>query len=223
MFTEVRAVLFDLDGTFADTAPDLGAALNRLLREAGQAPLPLELIRPQTSNGARGLLKIGFGITPSNATYAELLSRFLTYYAEAVCVDTRIFEGIDAMLDALETRGIKWGIVTNKAQRFTQPLVEKLGFHQRAACIVSGDSATRPKPHPDPLLLASQLMHIAPAHCAYVGDDLRDVEAGRTAGMKTIVATYGYLGNGKPPAEWGADALISHPRELLALLDGAAC
>lgn len=215
----IEAVLFDLDGTFADTAPDLGTALNRLRTEHGSEPLPLDAFRRYTSHGVRGLLNIGFNIEPADPRYAELSHRFLAYYAEAICVGTRLFPGIPELIEALEWRSVKWGIVTNKSQRFTLPLMEQLGVARRAACIVSGDSAPRAKPYPDPLLLASRTAGVAPARCIYVGDDLRDVEAARAASMKTVAVTYGYLGDGLAVEKWGADALIGHPVEILGLID----
>ena len=215
----IELVLFDLDGTFADTALDLGAALNRLRGEHGLEPLPIDAYRAVTSHGVRGLLKAGFNLAPDHDGYGELAQRFLGHYAQAICVETRMFPGISALVDAIEARGIRWGIVTNKSQRFTLPLVAGLGIGRRATCIVSGDSAPRPKPHSDPLLLAAQIGQTQPQCCIYVGDDFRDIQAGRAAGMFTVAATYGYLGEGEPVEAWGADALISHPEELLAFVD----
>lgn len=212
------AVLFDLDGTLADTAPDLGSALNRLRGEEGYACVALERLRPVASNGVRGLLEIGFDLTPEHHRYAELAERFLSHYMAGLCVDTVLFDGVADLLDELEARHIPWGIVTNKQSRFTVPLVENLGLAQRAACIVCGDSAARAKPHPDPLFLASELLHVRPECCVYVGDDLRDIQAGRDAGMSTVAAAYGYLGCNEPLSTWGADAIIENPRELLRLV-----
>ncbi|MDS4073014.1 MAG: HAD-IA family hydrolase [Defluviicoccus sp.] len=219
----IDAVLFDLDGTFADTAPDLGAALNRLRRELGHAPLPLHVLRPYTSHGVRGLLGAGLNVKPDDDGYLELSQRFLAYYRDAICVHTRVFDGMAELVQGLEQRGTKWGIVTNKSQRFTLPLVAQLGYDRRAACIVSGDSAPRPKPHPQPLLLASRITQCAPEHCLYVGDDVRDVVAGRAAGMTTVAVTYGYLGVGQPVESWGADSVVDHPSEILHLVGEATC
>lgn len=219
----IDAVLFDLDGTFADTAPDLGAALNRLRGELGHAPLPLHIYRPYTSHGVRGLLGVGLNVKPDDDGYLELSQRFLAYYREAMCVRTRVFDGMAELVQGLEQRGTKWGIVTNKSQRFTLPLVAQLGYDRRAACIVSGDSAPRPKPHPQPLLLASRIAQCAPEHCLYVGDDVRDIEAGRAAGMTTVAVTYGYLGVGQPVESWGADTVVDHPSEILPLVGMATC
>jgi phosphoglycolate phosphatase len=214
------AVLFDLDGTLADTAPDLGGALNRLRIEQGLDVLPMEVLRPVASNGVRGLLGVGFGIAPDHPQYAGLAERFLELYAGALCVHTTLFAGIGELLDGLDARGIRWGIVTNKQARYTLPLVERLGLSPRAGCVVSGDSTPWPKPHPHPLLLGSSLLGVDTARCAYVGDDLRDIQAGRAAGMATVAAGYGYLGSKEPIASWEADHLIDAPIELLRLLDG---
>jgi len=217
------AVLFDLDGTLADTAPDLGSALNRLRGEEGLVDVAFERLRQVASNGVRGLLEIGFDLTPEHDRYARLAQRFLDLYMTGLCVDTVLFDGVADLLGDLEARGIPWGIVTNKQQRFTLPLVADLGLARRAACIVSGDTAARAKPHPDPLLLASKLLDVRPERCMYVGDDIRDIQAGRAAGMTTVAAAYGYLGCSQPISAWGADALVDSPRELLRIVDRASC
>ena len=214
----IDAVLFDLDGTLADTAADLGAVLNRLRAEAGQAPLPAATIRPHVSKGVRGLLGIGFALAPGDDGYAELHQRFLAYYGDSLCVATTLFEGVLGLLASLEAEGIKWGVVTNKTSRYTLPVMAALGLGRRAACIVSGDSSPRPKPAADPLLLASTLAGALPARCLYVGDDLRDMQAARAAGMGAIAAAWGYLGDGLPLDAWGADAIIQSPGELTGLL-----
>lgn len=213
-----RAVFFDLDGTLADTAPDLGGALNRLLAEEGRPQLAMASLRPHVSAGTRGMLAIGFDLAPGDAAYAPLQQRFLAFYEERLCSDTRLFAGIEHLLDHLEANGILWGIVTNKPQRFTLPLARHLGLGDRAAAIVSGDSAARPKPAPDPLLLACATAGVAPWDSLYVGDDLRDIEAARAAGMRAVAAAYGYLGDGLPVAAWGADHMIADPLEILDLL-----
>lgn len=214
----VEAVLFDLDGTLADTARDLGGALNRLLAEEDRGPIAYATIRPHVSGGARALLRTGFGLTPADAEYTAFQQRFLAHYQSALCVDTVLFDGIAELLDALDEQSIPWGIVTNKSQRFTLALAEGLGLRDRAACIVSGDSSLRPKPDASPLLLACGLAGASPAETFYVGDDLRDIHAGRSAGVKTIAAAYGYLGDGAPVDTWGADAVIAAPGEVLPLL-----
>ena len=215
---KIEAVLFDLDGTLADTAPDLGGALNRLLTEEGLAPLPLQQLRPYVSGGARGLIQVGFGLFPTDVGYAALVPRFLEHYRHNLCNETTLFPGIEELLESLEERGIKWGVVTNKPQRFTLPLVEKLGLRQRAACIVSGDTSPRPKPHPAPLLLACATAQVAPEQAIYVGDDQRDIVAGKAAGMRTVTAAYGYLGVAEPFETWQADVIIHKPSEILSLL-----
>jgi phosphoglycolate phosphatase len=215
---EARAVLFDLDGTFADTAADLALAVNRLLVEQGRAALPAATLRPHTSGGARGLIQAGFGISPESERYGALRERFLDLYAADLCVHTRLFDGIPELLGDLEARGLPWGIVTNKAKRFTEPLLRLLGMDARAGCIVSGDSTPHIKPHPAPLLLAASLLSLPPEDCVYIGDDLRDVQAARAAGMPAFAAGWGYLGESADPRTWGADAVVSHPREVLELI-----
>lgn len=214
----VRCVLFDLDGTLADTAPDLGAALNRVLAEQGRAQLPLEATRPVTSQGVRGLLRVGMGIDPEHPDYQTHAQRVLLHYTSAICEHTRLFAGMDQVLAALDACGIKWGIVTNKHARFTTPLVNALGLAERAACVISGDTASHPKPHPAPLLLASEQAGVPPALTVYVGDDIRDIQAGRAAGMRTLAAAWGYLGEGEPIHHWGADAVVDTPNALLDAL-----
>lgn len=212
-----RAVLFDLDGTFADTAPDLGAALNRQRARRNLDPIPLATIRPHASAGARGLLRLGFGLDPDAPDYPAMREEFLHLYAQALCEHTRLFPGIEALIRALGAACVPWGIVTNKPQRFTLPLLEALGVTALTPCIVSGDTCAQAKPHPAPLLHAATLIGVRAADCVYVGDDERDVQASRAAGMLAVVAAYGYLG-GRPYAEWNADAVIGTPDELLALL-----
>jgi N-acetyl-D-muramate 6-phosphate phosphatase len=213
------AVLFDLDGTLADTAPDLGAALNRLRAERGLAELPVAAVRPYASMGARGLLHVGFGLAPEDAGYAELRDAFLEYYDGELCVRTKLFPGMGELLASLEVRGLRWGIVTNKAARFTDRIVAALGLSERASCVVSGDTTAHTKPHPAPLLHAATQLGLATERCCYVGDDLRDVQAARAAGMRSVAVEYGYhgVGNGGPRS-WSADAVIARPLELLACL-----
>ncbi len=214
----IRGVLFDLDGTLADTAPDLGGALNRLRVEQGLSELPAETLRPHTSAGARGLIGAGFGITPDDPRYAALAERFLALYESALCVDTRLFDGMGEVLTRLEQAGIPWGVVTNKAARFTLPLMRELGLHERAASIVSGDSVPVPKPDPAGLRLAASEMGVDTSCCLYVGDDERDIVAARAASMPSVTAAFGYLGCARHHSEWGADHTIHHPLELLTLL-----
>ncbi|MEO7559720.1 MAG: HAD-IA family hydrolase, partial [Nitrosospira sp.] len=204
----IRAVLFDLDGTLANTAPDLGHALNRQRIARGLSALPIALIRTEASAGARGLLGLGFNIKPGDTGYDAMRNEFLDFYAERLCDETSLFPGVAELLDQLETRGLPWGIVTNKHARFTLPLMQELGLSDRAACIVSGGDTVHSKPHPEPLLMASSTMAIAPAECIYLGDDIRDVQASLAAGMEPVIAKYGYLGNTHPPESWGARYLI---------------
>lgn len=213
-----QAVLFDLDGTFADTAPDLGAALNALRAELGLAPVELAALRPFTSHGVRGMLGAGLGLKPEHPDYPQLHRRFLGHYQQALCVHTRLFDGIAALVDTVEWLDLRWGIVTNKSQRFTLPLMQQLGYARRAACLVSGDSSPRTKPHPHPLRLACAVAGCVPERTLYVGDDRRDVDAGRAAGMVTVAVRYGYLGDDLPIEEWGADHLVDHPDAIAALI-----
>lgn len=212
----MRAVLFDFDGTLADTAPDLGAALNRMLIERGRPALPLEAVRPHASSGARGLLFIGFGVVPEDATYAAMRDEFLSNYSASICVHTRLFPGVEQLLDSLESRRVVWGIVTNKAVRLTTPLVEHLGLAKRAGCVVGGDTTPHLKPHPASLLHAAEKIGFRPSDCCYLGDDLRDIQAAKAAGMFSIAVEYGYSGteNGGPRG-WNAEAVIGEPLELL--------
>ena len=216
----IRAVLFDLDGTIADTAPDLGGALNRLRTTRGFAPLPLAQLRLHASSGARGLIGEGFGLVPGDDGYEELRLGFLEYYEQDIAAASRLFDGVAELLDTLEAREIAWGIVTNKIERFTLPLVTLLGLSPRAGCVVSGDTTPHAKPHPAPLLEAARRIGVAPADCLYVGDDERDIEAARAAGMGAIIAGYGYLGSAKPPADWGADGTADHPLDTLKFVPG---
>ncbi len=214
----IKAVLFDLDGTLADTAPDLGYAVNCMRKARGLDAVPLEKTRPVTSMGARGLLGAGFGIGPDHADYEAMRVEFLDIYERNVCRETTLFPGMAELLVELEKRAILWGIVTNKAERFTHPLLEGLGLHKRAACIVGGDTTPHLKPHPASLLLASERIALPPNQCIYVGDDERDMLAGRAAGMQVVVAVYGYLGHGKSPKEWDADFWADDPRDVLDFL-----
>lgn len=214
----IKAILFDFDGTLADTAPDLGHALNRQRIARGLPALPIEQIRPQASAGSRGLLGLGFNIKPGDSGYESMRDEFLDFYTQRLCHDTCLFPGVDGLLDQLEARNLPWGIVTNKPARFAHPLIQILGLAHRVACVICGDETTHTKPHPEPLLAASGRIAISPAHCVYLGDDIRDVQASLAAGMQPIVARYGYLGNDQPPETWGARHLIDHPGELLAYL-----
>ncbi|MEM4990503.1 HAD-IA family hydrolase [Collimonas sp. H4R21] len=214
-----RAILFDLDGTLADTAPDLAAALNRLRRDRGLSSTPYEQLRPHTSAGARGMIGAAFGLKPGDPDYEELRVGFLDHYAAALAVDSTLFDGIPALLNDLRQRRLGWGVVTNKAARFTDPLVFQIGLAD-ADCVISGDTTAHAKPHPEPLLEAARRLKLQPQECWYVGDDLRDIQAGRAAGMVTVAAAWGYCGESAPES-WDADALIDAPHQLLALLPQA--
>ena len=209
-------VLFDLDGTLMDTAPDMGGSLNILRAEHNLPPLSADRIRPQVSHGAMGLLKLGFGIEPQDARFSEMRKRYLDIYEKHLAEETRLFHGMAEVLDGLEAQGITWGIVTNKPGWLTEPLLEARGLKSRAACVVSGDTVARRKPHPDPLLHAAGLCGKPADKGIYVGDAERDVQSAHAAGMLAVVAMYGYLGEEDRPDNWKPDHMIMHPSELLA-------
>jgi len=211
-----EAILFDLDGTLADTAPDLAAALNKLRSDRGLEAAPYESLRPYASAGARGLIGAGLGLGPEAEEYEALRVTFLDNYAASIAVHSRLFDGVPALLERLESAGISWGIVTNKAMRFTDQLVPLIGL-RHAGCTVSGDTTPHAKPHPAPLLEAAQRLQVAPAACWYVGDDMRDIQAGRAAGMVTIAAAWGYCGS-DGPTQWNAHAIAASPLQLLDLI-----
>lgn len=216
----IEVVLFDLDGTLADTAPDLAAAANRQRRKRGLDELPLEQLRSMASHGARGLVGRALGLVPGDAEYEAARLEFLAYYEQAICVQTRLFAGMAETLDRLEADGRRWGVVTNKLARFTTPLMEHLGLQRRAACVVSGDTTPHAKPHPAPIRHALNACAVASERAVYVGDDRRDIEAGRAAGVATVVAAYGYLGAEADIAAWGGDHTIDSPAQLLSWLAG---
>jgi len=219
---DAHAVLFDLDGTLADSAGDLTGAVNRVRHERGLPPVAVELVRKHASAGARGMLGAGMGVTPDDPEYPRLRDSFLAHYANGLAETTRLFDGVDALLAMLDARAIRWGIVTNKAMRFTRPVTEALGLAARTVVIVGGDTTPHAKPHPEPLLHAARALGLAPGSVAYVGDDLRDAQAARAAGMPMLAATWGYLGLGEPVHDWGADALLDAPSQLLEWLRGRA-
>ena len=218
MFTNVRAVLFDLDGTLIDSAPDLGAAADKMRTDRGLPPLPLDRYRPMAGAGARGMLGIAFDMTPEHPEYPLLREEFFVNYERCMTQRTRAFDGIAELIAALAQRGLPWGVVTNKAMRFTGPLTRGMPLFATARAVIGGDSTPHAKPHPAPLLEAARQLQVPPGECVYVGDDERDVQAGRAAGMPTVVASYGYLGRNTEVERWGADALINSPLGLLALL-----
>ena len=213
-----HGVFFDLDGTLADTAPDLVAATNKLLLARNLDPKPYEFLRPYASAGARGLLEGAFGIGTDHPDFITLRDEFFSNYENALLVDSKLFADIDHLLDQMDQAKLPWGIVTNKSQRFTNPLVELMGLNQRSISTVSGDTTPHSKPHPEPILHAAKLANIDPTKSLYVGDDIRDVIAGKAAGMKTVAAAYGYCGCKEAPQDWGADYLIHTPLELLKII-----
>lgn len=212
------AVFFDLDGTLADTAEDLAAPINAMRAERALAPLPLAELRPFASMGARGLIGAGFGVEPGHVEFEALRNDFLLRYERAICVHTRLFEGIAPVLEHLEREGIAWGVVSNKVERYVRPILSLLGVLERSAAAVGGDTTPHSKPHPEPLLHAARIAGVAATRSVYVGDDRRDIDAGRAAGMITVAAAYGFCGDASPPGEWGADFLIDSPEQLLDLL-----
>ena len=218
MIGRICAVLFDLDGTLIDSAPDLAGAANDLRSSHGLPALPYERLRPVVGAGARGMIGAAFDVAPDDARFSGLRDEFLRRYENRMTQETRVFAAMLPVLDALDRLGRPWGVVTNKASRFTDPLVRAMGLHQRAAIVIAGDSTPHSKPHPAPLLEAARRVGAAPADCVYIGDDLRDVQAGRAAGMKTVIAAWGYLGVGEPIEAWGADHIVHAPGELLNLL-----
>jgi phosphoglycolate phosphatase len=215
----VTAILFDLDGTLIDSAPDLAGAANVLRQEHGLPPLPYAQLRPMVGSGARGMVGVAMEAQPGDASFEILRDRFLAIYENNLLVHTRVFDAMVPVLAQLDARGVPWGIVTNKATRFALPVIEGLGLHGRAATVVCGDTVSRAKPHPDPLLEAARRMGISVDQCPYVGDDLRDIEAGRAAGMATVAAAWGYLGQGEAIEHWRADVVLNVPDELLNWLE----
>ena len=214
-----RAVLFDLDGTLADSAPGLAAATNDMLQARGRPSLPLAALRPAVGSGARGMVGTAFGLLPDQPGFGDLRDEFLLRYEQRLMQETRLFDEVHFLLDALEAAGLSWGIVTNKALRFADPMTRALGLVPRTTVLVGGDSTPHTKPHPAPLLEAARRMSIAPESCIYVGDDARDMQAGRAAGMGTAVAAWGYLGHGADIGTWHADAVLSSPKALLQSLE----
>ena len=214
-----RTVLFDLDGTLVDTAPDLGYCLNVLRRQRGLPDLSETAFRPQASHGTQGLLRLGFGLEQNHPDFAAVREAFLAIYATRLTANSPVFPGMAGVLDALEERGLNWGVVTNKPTRYTEPLLAHLGLLARAACVVCGDTLAVNKPHPEPLLWACAVAGSEPAQCLYVGDAQRDMVAATAAGMPSLVAMYGYLGADDQPGEWGAAGFLARPEDLLNHLD----
>jgi phosphoglycolate phosphatase len=214
----LRAVLFDLDGTLVDSAPDLAGAGNEMRAARGLPVLPFEAFRPMVGSGARGMLGVALQMTPDDVDFPVLRDEFLQRYEARMTSSTKVFATVLPLLEALAALDLPWGIVTNKAERFAVPLTRALGLMDQAATLVCGDTTPRAKPHPEPLLEAARRLRVEPAACVYVGDDLRDVLAGRAAAMSTVAAAWGYLGSGEPIGAWGADHVIAEPVELLDLL-----
>ncbi len=221
MFKDIQAVLFDLDGTLIDRAPDLGAAADKMRTDRGLSSLPLERYRPMAGAGARGMIGEAFGLTPDHPDFAALREEFFLNYEACMTQRTFAFQGVVTLIEQLVARRLPWGVVTNKASRFTEPLTRSMALFATAGAVVSGDTTPHTKPHPAPLIEAARRLGIAPQRCLYVGDDERDVVAGLAAGMGTVVATYGYLGNGADSTQWGAQAAIDSPLQLLHLLPNA--
>jgi N-acetyl-D-muramate 6-phosphate phosphatase len=215
---DIRAVLFDLDGTLIDSAPDLGAAADKMRTDRGMPSLPQALYRPMAGAGARGMLGVAFGITPESAGFDALREEFYVNYETRMLDSTFIFGGVPELVEALCARGLGWGVVTNKSARFTDPLTRAIPLFASAGAIVSGDTTPFAKPHPEPLFEAARRLGVDPARCVYVGDDHRDMIAGRAAGMQTVAATYGYLGDAADSTQWEANAAIASPMELLQVL-----
>jgi N-acetyl-D-muramate 6-phosphate phosphatase len=216
----VEAVLFDLDGTLLDTAPDMARTVNEMRKRRGLAPVPQERVRPHVSKGARGMLLAAFEMTTDHPEFPAMREEFLDIYKDNLFVDTTIFPGMGGLLDRLEASDIAWGVVTNKFERFARPLLEQVGLGARAGVIVGGDTCAKAKPFPEPLLFAAERLHVNPSATLYVGDDERDVLAARAAGMPVVVAAYGYLGDGAPPSQWKADGVVDSPGALDAWIFG---
>lgn len=214
----INGVLFDLDGTLADTAPDLAYALNETLLHFGYPQLSFETIRPVVSHGGRALIELGFTYTPDHANYETVRLHLLDVYLHNIARETKLFPGMSELLAAIEAKAIPWGVVTNKPGWLTEPLMEALNLTPRAACIVSGDTTGHSKPHPEPLFYACKVANITAKDCLYIGDAARDIEAGKAAGMITIGALFGYLLEGEDPKDWHADKYINHPSEIIELL-----
>jgi 2-phosphoglycolate phosphatase len=215
-------ILFDLDGTLVDTAPDLALALNLQRQKHGLQDLPIDVIRPYASHGSKGLLSVGFGLSDKDDLFNAMRIEYLDLYDEVFTRNPVLFDGVSELLDFIESQAIQWGVVTNKPRRFSAPLIDAMGLAERMTCLVCGDDADRPKPAPDTLFLACKLADVNPEDCFYVGDAERDIQAGNAAGMETVVAMYGYLDEKDRPAEWGARHFIKDAREMIRLINHSA-
>ena len=221
MINGLSTVLFDLDGTLADTAPDLTYAINCALQAEGRDAVTVDALRPTVSLGGRAMVHFAFGIDSEHEDFRRIRDQFLETYEANVARETRLFPGMPELLAQMESNGLKWGVVTNKSGWLTDPLMEKLNLSQRADCIVSGDTTPHLKPHPAPLLHACEQIGAVPAECLYIGDAVRDIQAGNAAGMKTAVALFGYIPVDENPRDWGADLLLDSPQEISAWLEGS--
>jgi phosphoglycolate phosphatase len=219
MSADIQAVFFDLDGTLADTAPDLAYALNQTLEAVGRVPLPYKHIRPYVSHGAGALIQLGFGLSEGEGHFEDHRQHLLEIYRNHICRETRLFPGMEEVIVHLKQRQLRWGIVTNKPAYLTDPLVEAMGLADQACCVISGDTLPQRKPHPAPILLACEQCGVSPETSLYVGDAERDIEAGRRAGTLTLAARFGYLEADERPEDWGADGVIDGAKEIIDWLN----
>lgn len=217
-FVNIQAVLFDLDGTLVDSSPDLGAAADKMRIDRKLASYPLEKYRPLAGAGARGMLEIAFGISPQHNNYEEMREEFFRNYEACMTQNTQPFEGVLSMLQTLEARLIPWGIVTNKMERFAIPLYQQFAWATNCGAMVGGDTTPHAKPHPAPVIEGARQLNVPPEKCLYVGDDLRDIQAGKAAGMYTAAAPWGYLGANNDYTKWGADFILEKPHDIISLL-----
>ena len=219
----LRAVLFDMDGTLLDTAPDFIAICQAMLAERGLPPVPDKLIRDEVSGGAKAMVAATFAMSPDAEGFEALRLEFLERYQRDCAVHSKLFDGMAELLADIEKANLIWGVVTNKPVRFAQPIMDQLGLSQRSALLICPDHVTRSKPDPEPLTLACTMLDLDPASVLFVGDDLRDIESGRDAGTKTAAVRYGYIHPNDNPDHWGADVVVDHPLELRKVLDNALC
>jgi len=216
--SKLKTVLFDLDGTLIDTAPDMANALNILLQEEDKQPLAYDIIRPVVSNGSIALVNLGFGDGVEKNQLRYLKERYLEIYQESLCVNSILFNGMKSVLNNIEQRGLNWGVITNKPEWLTNPLMQQIGLADRAACIISGDTTNNRKPHPEPMHLACKQANSKPHECIYIGDAKRDIDAGKNAGMKTITAAYGYIGDWENINDWKADYIVEQAEDIIKFI-----